>query len=456
MSIASEITRINNNIANAYTECNNKGATMPQTQNSTNLATTIASISGGSSVEIPEKDVNFYAYDGTVVASYTKNEFLALESLPANPTYDDLTSEGWNWTLSNAKTYVTEYGGLDIGDMCYTTDGTLKIYVTFTDPDRLSPYLGLNVNGTLTIDWGDNRTSTLSGTSITVAKKIQHVYNSVGSYVITVTIPSNAAFRFINGVSGSGGYYSKLFTHTSATNSSSIMPYYLSCITKILLPKSRDINLGENSLAGCDNLKCINLHTGINLQSGYIFYNCSSLKYITISTSTNRINNYVFTGTANLKRISLPKEVVSLYSYAFQCSGIERIWLSDDLSTMQSSVFAGYSTYTKNSLKKIVMPPNITNIQSNLFYYQTSLSTVEFKGDVTALNYATFQYCPSIRKMYFKNNTTVPTLNNSTFSGTSEVASDMKIIVPDNLYDSWKTTSNWSNYASFIFKESQE
>lgn len=44
MTIASEITRINNNIADAYTACNNKGATIPATQNSANLATTIGTI----------------------------------------------------------------------------------------------------------------------------------------------------------------------------------------------------------------------------------------------------------------------------------------------------------------------------------------------------------------------------------------------------------------------------
>lgn len=44
MTIASEITRINNNIAAAYTACNNKGATMPQSQNSGNLASCIGSI----------------------------------------------------------------------------------------------------------------------------------------------------------------------------------------------------------------------------------------------------------------------------------------------------------------------------------------------------------------------------------------------------------------------------
>lgn len=47
MSIASEILRISGNVADAYTACSNKGATLPVTQNSDNLASTIASISTG-------------------------------------------------------------------------------------------------------------------------------------------------------------------------------------------------------------------------------------------------------------------------------------------------------------------------------------------------------------------------------------------------------------------------
>ena len=47
MTIASEIQRIKTNIANAYTACDNKGATMPTTQNSANLANCINSIQGG-------------------------------------------------------------------------------------------------------------------------------------------------------------------------------------------------------------------------------------------------------------------------------------------------------------------------------------------------------------------------------------------------------------------------
>lgn len=47
MSIVTEIERIKTNIANAYTTCEEKGATMPSVLNSANLVDCIASITGG-------------------------------------------------------------------------------------------------------------------------------------------------------------------------------------------------------------------------------------------------------------------------------------------------------------------------------------------------------------------------------------------------------------------------
>lgn len=44
MSVKSEITRLTNAVASAYTQAAAKGATMPTTQNAANLASTIASI----------------------------------------------------------------------------------------------------------------------------------------------------------------------------------------------------------------------------------------------------------------------------------------------------------------------------------------------------------------------------------------------------------------------------
>ena len=66
ITIADEIARIKTNISNAYTSCQNKGAMLPETQNSANLATTIDSISGGSSPTLVEKEIT---ENGTYSAS---------------------------------------------------------------------------------------------------------------------------------------------------------------------------------------------------------------------------------------------------------------------------------------------------------------------------------------------------------------------------------------------------
>ena len=47
MSIASEISKLISNLADCYTACTNKGATLPANENFDNLATCISSISGG-------------------------------------------------------------------------------------------------------------------------------------------------------------------------------------------------------------------------------------------------------------------------------------------------------------------------------------------------------------------------------------------------------------------------
>jgi hypothetical protein len=37
----------------------------------------------------------------------------------------------------------------------------------------------------------------------------------------------------------------------------------------------------------------------------------------------------------------------------------------------------------------------------------------------------------------------------------SSIPSDCKIVVPDNLYDTWKAATNWSTHASKMVKASE-
>ena len=51
MSISNEIQKLQTNLANSYEACNDKGATMPASQNFDNLAACIDSIPTGSSLK---------------------------------------------------------------------------------------------------------------------------------------------------------------------------------------------------------------------------------------------------------------------------------------------------------------------------------------------------------------------------------------------------------------------
>lgn len=89
MSIASEITRIKNNIASAYTYASNKGATMPEVQNSANLPATIDSITGGTETSTATLvklldtvyAINYgYPYNILAESDYTEGNILAVEN----------------------------------------------------------------------------------------------------------------------------------------------------------------------------------------------------------------------------------------------------------------------------------------------------------------------------------------------------------------------------------------
>ena len=110
MSIASEITRINNNIANAYTQISNKGGTLPQNQNSLNLANAITSITSGlSGLEYetgtyePEED------DFKPTISFT-NTHTTLPSLviisETSNIYDETTNSNYMFTYIDYNLFV--------------------------------------------------------------------------------------------------------------------------------------------------------------------------------------------------------------------------------------------------------------------------------------------------------------------------------------------------------------
>ena len=365
--------------------------------------------SGGGVTPAPEKDVNFIDYDGTILYSYTKAEFASLSALPANPTHTGLTAQGWNWSLSNAKTYVATYGKLWIGQMYVTSSGKTEIDIELDDAGLLSPYLKIAVNGTVTVDWGDGSTAdTVTGTSLTSVKYTPHTYATTGNYTISIGVTSGS-FTFYN-------YY--ILSHTNSTNNTSRR--YNSSVVAIRLG-SGITSIGNNAFAYCYHLQSVSIPSTVTSIGSNAFYYCYSLQGATIPSEVTSIESNAFSYCQTLQNMTMPSTVTSIGSNAF---------------------------YYCQSPQSMTISSEVTSIGNNAFYYCYSLQSVTIPSGVTSIGSNAFCSCSSLYFITFKP-TTAPTVSNS--NAWSSVPTDCTIYIPYSALASYLSASNYPAKATYTY-----
>jgi len=330
--------------------------------------------------------VRFIDYDGTVLHAYTCDEALELSALPANPTHTDmgLTSQGWNWTLSEIKSYLNLYpnGDVTVGQMYVTTSGATEIDIELYE-ERKSPYLRISVNGTISIDWGDSTTPTTeTGNSLTVIKNIQHQYTSGGSYTIKITVSSGKA-SFYRGASGSSSYYLLLNNnHNSSTSYNSV---YANAVKAVRI--GTDMTLGGYAFMMLYSLKYVTMpQTGITQINTYDFNSCG-IKSLTIPTSVTSIGSYAVGQNYSINNISIPNSVTTIQNNALsEMTCVKSICIPTSVTTIQNSSFSGC-----RSLEQIIIPATVTSIGSSILGACTGLKNLFFYGNSNG--YATSNAC---------------------------------------------------------------
>ena len=135
--------------------------------------------------------------------------------------------------------------------------------------------------------------------------------------------------------------------------------------------------------------------------------------------SAENIRNYMFRG-AQATGVLIPA-AVTIGQYAFQ------------LANLGSSI--------------LTIPRTVTTLNQYSFA-QIKCGKIVFEGQVPTIPaYCFYQigYTTGVPRYYdFSNCTTIPTLSNvNAFNGINNNTSN--IVVPDELYDQWITTTNWSN-----------
>lgn len=363
-------------------------------------------------VEVPAKDVNFIDYDGTVIYSYTTAEFAQLSSLPENPTHDGLISQGWNWTLSDAKTYVQKYKSLWIGQMYITTSGDTLINIELKK-GRLSPYLGLGINGTVTINWGDGLTDTVTGNALDYQIRTLHNYNAEGLYTITIHV-DEGEFAFHE----PEPYY-VLNKNTGSAKENLV---YSNSIKTIRI--GNNANLGRNAFYYCQSLINITIPDYIDTALAQTFSMCASLKSLTLPKGFSSYGISNFFCCYSLKNISLPKEMTGINLSSFHtCSCLVGVSISD----ASTSTIASYGFKDCCNLASITIPENITGISSEAF-----------------------SGCGGLNEIHFKSITPPTVANPNAFTN---LPTDCIIYVPQGTRDTYITATNYPAAGSYGYVE---
>lgn len=125
--------------------------------------------------------------------------------------------------------------------------------------------------------------------------------------------------------------------------------------------------------------------------------------------------------------------------------------LPNELTYIGASAFSGCRELILNEL-----PSGITSLSKDTFYRCVSITEMVIKGDITSISGHTysgsFRDCSKLKKVVFLNVTNVPTMEQGAyaFNGTMIAKGTGYIYVPDALVDSFKSETNWSNYADQI------
>lgn len=359
----------------------------PKTAMLANGVLTTGTGSGGSGVvEAEEKDVNFYDYDGIRLYSYTAAEAQALSELPANPAHSGLTAQGWNWTLAQIKTQLTTMGGVvEVGQNYVTTSGATEVDVVMDDPNHLSPYMAICINGTVSVDWGDNTTTdTMTGTSITSIKTQLHTYSSTGKYTIKITVVSGA-FSF-----HSSGYLGFLWMASSGSLRNNVI--YMNMVTDIRL--GNNANIGNYAFNYCSEIKSITLPSSLSEINQYAFARCTNLKCVIVPSSVTEISNHMF-DSANMSVISIPYGITTIGEYAFsQCRSLKHISVSTNLSSIGRNAFASCF-----ALRRFIMSSSVTTIAQAVFNACIAIEELELSDDLTTIATEGLYYLWSLEKL---------------------------------------------------------
>ena len=389
-------------------------------------------------VYVPESDINFWDYDGTLLYSWTLAELATKTELPPLPSHDGLICQGWNWTLQDIKDAGRE---LDIGALYITDDGKTRIYVdvdTETWDDFVLNYWQSTRNAT-TVDWGDGTTPETKNADSYIEHR--HVYASSGSYVITMSVKEGTTMwlgrdgwmLIANGETDSGRCAMLRRVEVGARVVGTDPECFRNCsrLESISLPQATKVYIFR-SFEQCTQLRVLIAADMDEISQS--FYKCPNLRAIATPKGTTQRNNQIIAYTS-IRQINFDMTA------AYYAQALERVHIKavngqvGDFSSCRSLLY-------------VTIPADATTFVAAAFSGDNALRRVTCLGDIASIPAEVFQRCYPLRFVDFTHCTAVPTLAN--VNAFDQTHSQLEIRVPASLVSAWKAATNWSSLADHI------
>lgn len=404
---------------------------------------------------VEDKDVVFIDYDGEPLHSYDAAEFLAMSAMPSNPLHDGLVAQGWNWTLSDAKEYVSKYGSLVIGQQYTTEDGATKIYINIEDNRNLTQTVCFkaSVNGGVMIEWGDGDVTQSSGTGL---NNYNHTYATLGIKVITLKITSGTLT-----LEGSWSNWSlggkvniqqpilNQIKMVAVGDNVTIGNYAFQCMTGLVgvsIPKTCVITGSAGAIFQLD-LSLLGFVVGESMVKSPAFKESYHARYISFPKTITEYGGEI--GSNAIRRLTFPEGCASLPAVAAGDRVLEHVIVPDTVTSLGTS----FCTNAK-ALKSVSLPEGLLSIGNTCFLRNWALREITIPSTVTSIGNNILGEAYGLEYVHMKP-TTPPTLGNAQFVPTTY---NMKAIyVPysedHSILAAYQNAANWSTFADYMQEE---
>ena len=157
-----------------------------------------------------------------------------------------------------------------------------------------------------------------------------------------------------------------------------------------------------------------------------------------INERVTTIGLYAFRECKDLEYVEM-KNLISSANYVFQSSGIKTVKFQN-LKKVSNGMFLDCT-----SLIDVYLPQTQT-VYGTSFKNCTSLEKLDFPS-LTAIYSNVFENCTNLKTIIFRSNTIVTLVNTNAFLNSGIANGNGIIYVNDDLVESYKTSTNWANYA---------